>query len=460
MSRIRTSAVVVMLSLSVVAGVLLLSDGVPGKPVRVNTSRLLAEVMQRLEHGYIDSTSSAGLYDMAMRGMLRQLGDPHATYLDSTRLSQLRQREAGTLSGVGAELDERDGFIVVVAPYTGSSASAIGIRSGDRITLVDGRAVHGTSAEEVRLALQGLVGTSVSLGIERAGQSGTMQFTVPRDSASYAPLQEAFMLTSDIAYVRIDRFSATTSYALAGAVDVLAARRPATLLVDLRGNPGGMIEDGAAVADLFLPEGSRIASARGRNQAYVQDFIDETPARWSGMKLVVLVDEGSASASEVVAGALQDLDRALIVGRPTYGKGSRQELIALTAHDALLLTTARWYTPLGRSIDAASDAPRPRANRSGGAGDAERPEYQTASGRTLVGGGGIRPDVIVQKDVVVSADSALARESYGPANAARIVASDADVRAAVTIASQASGQMDLLERAAMVDSSDMDPELR
>ncbi len=449
MTRTRTSAIVVILALAVVSGALFLSDGVP---VQAPSDRvhLLGQVIDRVERSYIDSVSPNELYAFATIGMLRKLGDPHATYIPAARLTLLRERVSESSAGPGIDIDERDGWIVVIAPHAGTPAARAGVRAGDRIIQVNGKLANGLSAEEVRIAIQGDAGTTVNLTVERKGVAEPLHFALTREPSMVRPIGAAFMLSGGVGYVKLNHFSSSTSDALGTAVDSLIARRMQTLIVDMRGNPGGLPEDGVAVADLFLPQGAAIASTRGRQAPESQNYVDHTITKWGSdsLELILLVDGGTANGSEVAAGALQDLDRALIIGRPTYGKASHQQLIKLSNGGAIMLTTSRWYTPLGRSIEPALDEAPPRIARNDSG--PRREEFKTKSGRVVVGGGGIKPDVLVR--VAADGTTQLPGEFYEAGNAREIIERDASIRVAVSLANQAQGQMDLFSRAQTADS--------
>jgi carboxyl-terminal processing protease len=453
--KLRKSAVVVILCLGVVAGALLVTDGVPGKAVRVDRAELLEAVMSHLYTGYIDTTSQEELYGLAIRGMIRRLGDAHAAYITPERYSAMKSRTVEQLAGPGLDLDERDGLVVVVAPFVDSPAWKAGIRAGDRIAMVDGERVYGMSAEEVRQLVQGNAGTVVDLIVERAGVARRLRFTVARERPGNTAVGTALLLTSEVGYLRPDRLTAGSAAALGEAIDGLVDKRILSLVMDLRGNPSGLPEEGVALADLFLPAGSSIASTRGRGDQEVRGYEDRSAARWSDLELIVLVDEGTANASEIATGALQDLDRALVLGRRTFGRGSDQELIALSNGGAVMLTTARWYTPLGRRIEFEPTSVR-RLAAGAASEDTLRPEFTTSSGRTVLGGGGIQPDVTVRNSSGAAGviGDRIAGARAQSQDAQFLVERDAVVRVAISLANQAQGQSDLFAKARVLESAD------
>jgi carboxyl-terminal processing protease len=459
---IRKSGFLVGAALVLLVGALLVADRVPaGRANRagragVDGEQLLLSVMSHVRHSYIDSTYGGRTYDLATQGVVRRLGDAHAAYISADRLSLFRERASGPEAGPGLDLDERNGFIVVIAAYSGSPAARAGIRSGDRVIAVNGERTFGMSAEEVRLVVDGRAGSRVDLLLERPGVAEDRALSLVRELAPERSVRAALSLTEEVAYVRVDRFSRTTAPELDAAIEGLNGRAISALVVDLRGNPGGPPEAGVAVADLFLPSGVALASTRGRPGTVEQAYHDSTPSRWGHIELILLVNEGTANASEVAAGALQDLDRALVVGHNTFGRGSRQDLVSLTDGGALLLTTSRWYTPLGRRLEPETALGRPRSSTANP--DAGRPRLLTASGRTVLGGGGIRPDVIVRAQAGEGAESDQPPDVYDNGSARRLLERDPFVRLAVDLANRSTGQSELFVRAQAL--ARLDPEER
>jgi carboxyl-terminal processing protease len=241
----------------------------------------------------------------------------------------------------------RDGFVTVIAPLAGTPADSAGIRPGDVIIAIDRKTTHGLSMEEVQQAMRGPAGTRVQLTLERNNEHPVVMLT--RREIVYHPVQHAYV-ANGIAYVELATFSEQAAQEVRHAIDSLRAAGGRSLILDLRGNPGGLLEEGLAVADLFIDAGKTIVSTRGRTVDADHDYADIAPQIWPTMPIVALVDSGSASAAEIVAGALQDNERAVLVGARTYGKGSAQSIFPVTDGNALKLTTARWFTPNGRTI--------------------------------------------------------------------------------------------------------------
>lgn len=390
--RSRTVTVGALLLISLITGGWLLERGTRGGPVATTAqaARLFDAVFSHVARNYVDSISADSIYRKAVDGMLYELEDPYTSLLAPEKLGRLNETTSGNYAGVGVQVDVRDGWIVVIAPTPASPAERAGIQPGDRIAEVNGRTTQGWTLEEATRAFRGQPGTSVAMRIERPGLVGSMPLTLTRKPLHQSAVRRVAMLPNGVGYIDLKAFSDSSDRELARSIRALLARGARLLILDLRSNPGGLLEQGTRVADLFLDKGQRIVSLRGRTPESNRDFTDSTAQRWPKLPLTILVDDKSASAAEIVAGALQDHDRAVIVGESTYGKGSAQSIIPLGPAGGLKITTARWFTPSGRSIskrldrdDSDSDAPRAATRR-----------YRTAGGRIVYDGGGITPDVL------------------------------------------------------------------
>jgi carboxyl-terminal processing protease len=378
--------------------------GVPAPTGPVNGARLFDEVRTHIATLYIDTLNDAQLYRNAIDGMISELGDPYSVYLPPDRLGRLTERTSGNYAGIGLQVDMRDGAVIVVNPLPGSPGEQAGLLTGDRIAEIDGKSVDGWTSDEVQQAMRGTPGSTLKLTVERA--ETLLPFLVVRKPIHQSAIRHAMMLPSNVGYVELRVFSDSTERELRGVVDSLVRVGAKSLILDVRTNPGGLLTQGVHVADLFLDKGKRIVSTRGRIPDANHVYDDSTAQRWPSLPLAVLVDDKTASAAELLAGALQDHDRAVIVGLTTYGKGSAQTVYPLdTLHTdslgALKLTTARWYTPVGRTISRLprnldDGPPRDTGNL--------RPKYKTDAGRTVLGGGGISPDLVVG-DTAISAEN-------------------------------------------------------
>jgi carboxyl-terminal processing protease len=356
---LRTIAILV-LAASAVSGLGLYLADVRSRPPEDGASlsweqaRLFAEVMDRVKQDYVRPVDDQELLESAIRGMVSGL-DPHSEFLDPEEYRDIRIGTSGHYSGVGIEVSTRDNELTVIAPIDDTPAQRAGIRSGDTILSVDGVAVDPDRLHDTIERMRGRPGTRVSLTVERADAGVPLRFTVQRESIQVASVRHE-MLEAAVGYIRISQFNETTPDELRDAIDTLqsaardrSGRSLSGLVIDLRNNPGGMLDAAVGVADLFLDDGvivsadGRTPEARFTRRASDGDVL-------GGASMVVLVNEGSASASEIVAGALQDHRRALIVGTTTFGKGLVQTVMPLSEGRALKLTTSRYYTPSGDSI--------------------------------------------------------------------------------------------------------------
>ena len=405
----RAIVAAAVLSSALVSGGWLMERGGRDAPRDAKSqARLFNEVLQHLRRDYVEPLPDSLLYHRAASGVIEQLHDPHSTFLDPRRLTRLDESTSGHYAGVGIQMDARDSGITVIGALPGTPAERAGIMTGDRIVEIEGRSTHGLTQEEALKSLRGTPGSSVRLVIDRPGVAERLPFSLTRAEIAVSPVQNASLLRGGIGYVDLTVFSTTAAADLGRAIDSLRTAGARALVLDLRGDPGGLLDQGVEVADLFLDPGQKIVTTRGRTADENRTLADDAPQRFAGMPVVVLTDSGTASASEIVAGALQDHDRALVVGTATYGKGSAQRVFRLE-DGAVKLTTALWYTPSGRSIN------RPRPKRAGdGAPDdvvtadsTPRPRFRTDGGRVVLGGGGIVPDVEVATLASSPADRAL-----------------------------------------------------
>jgi carboxyl-terminal processing protease len=320
-------------------------------------AQLMAEVIERVKDEYVDAVDDHELMRHAIRGMVSGL-DAHSAFLDAEEFKNLRIASEGSYSGIGIEVSYEDGLIVVVAPIEGSPADRAGLKTGDAIIAIDGTEVRSAGLQDSVRRMRGEPGTLVRVTLEREGLDEPVDYTIERALVDVHSVRQA-LLEPGYGYLRITQFNETTSKELIGRFDEL--RRGSSqplygLVLDLRGNPGGVLEAGVAVADAFLDSGLIVAaSGRSRDARF---HMDATPGDITGgARIAVLVNGGSASASEIVAGALRDHGRAVLVGRTTFGKGSVQTILPLADGEALKLTTSHYYTPSGASINGKGIVP-------------------------------------------------------------------------------------------------------
>jgi carboxyl-terminal processing protease len=352
---LRTRAILVLvvgtvmgLSLSLSGGLLASRQQPVPDDADLDRARVLAEVMARVKRDYVDSVDDAVLLENAIRGMVGDL-DPHSQFLDADEYRDVRISTSGSYTGIGIEVGEVDGQVRIITPIAGSPAARSGLRSGDLIVAIDGVAIEPDRLHETISRMRGRAGTPLSVTVQRDGEN--VIYELRREIIRVASVHQE-MFENGHGYVRLNQFSETTARELSRAVDALQDSKGGMLdglVLDLRNNPGGVLDAAVDVADLFLDTGvivsakGRTADSRFRRSAHRGDILD-------GAELVVLVNHGSASASEIVAGALQDHGRAVIVGTRTFGKGLVQTVMPLSEGRAIKLTTSRYYTPSGDSI--------------------------------------------------------------------------------------------------------------
>lgn len=357
--------------------------------------RMFSRVLATVEENYaepvdVDRAINAG----AIPGMLRIL-DPHSSFFDARQFELLKEDQRGRYFGVGMSVAPRDGHTVVLAPFQGSPAYKAGIRPGDVILKVDDKPVDGLSTSEVADLLKGQKGTVVKITIGREGYDEPLVFTVTRDEIPRHGVDHPLQLRPGIGYIRIALFNEKTDRELQEALDKLDAANLRGLIVDLRNNPGGLLNEGVAVADLFLEKNQLVVSHRGRASAE-RRYYAVRGHRGVTVPLVILINGQSASASEIVAGAVQDHDRGLIVGDVSFGKGLVQSVYQLSQGTGLAMTTAKWYTPSGRLIQRDYKSVSLYGYHYTRKTPSQPSEIKlTDSGRQVYGGGGITPDTLV-----------------------------------------------------------------
>jgi len=353
------------------------SSGVDALPLQ--ELRTFTDVLARIKSDYVDDVEDSKLFDSAIRGMLSGL-DPHSSYLDAEEFQQLQEGTSGTFGGLGIEVGMEDGFVKVIAPIDDTPAQRAGLERGDMIIRLDGESTQGITLTDAVKKMRGKPGTEIVITVVREGVERPFDVTIERDIIRVRSVR-AHIMEPGYGYVRITQFQSGTVDQLGQAMNELRKENGGPLdgiVLDLRNNPGGVLQGAVGVADAFLDKGlivytdGRIKDADMRFNARPGDMLDGAP-------IVVLVNGGSASASEIVAGALQDERRALIAGERTFGKGSVQSIQELTSGGAIKLTTARYYTPKGRSIQAEGIEPDVLITPLRVSRDEDRPRFDESS---------------------------------------------------------------------------------
>ena len=375
----------------------------------------IEEILRLINKDYVDEPDKKRITDAAITAMLKEL-DPHSVYIPVSEVKAANEGLEGNFEGIGVEFNILNDTIIVVSPISGGPSEQLGIRSGDKIIKIDGKKVAGVGFknEDVFKNLRGKKGTQVKVSIYRSGEAQLIDFVITRDKIPIYSIDASYMAEPGIGYIKINRFSGTTMDEFRSAMTKLRGQGMKDLILDLRGNPGGYLNAAKDLADEFLSRGKMIVYTEGRSFPR-QEYKSTAMGSFEQGKLAVLIDEGSASASEIVSGALQDCDRAIVIGRRSFGKGLVQEPYTLQDGSQVRLTIARYYTPSGRNIqrsykkgyeDYSEDQERriekgELFNKDSIKLDTSK-VYHTIAGRTVYGGGGIMPDIFIPLDTTES----------------------------------------------------------
>ena len=375
----------------------------------------LREVMGLIQKEYVDDPKTDELVEDAIQHMLGKL-DPHSSYISVKDREEANEDLRGNFEGIGIEFNIFHDTIVVVSPLGGGPSEAVGLHSGDKIVKVDDKIVAGININngDVMKYLKGPKGSEVKIEISRKNEKDLLSFTIIRDKIPQYSVETSYMIDPEIGYIKISRFSQTTYDEFQEALTKLKGNGMKKLVLDLQGNPGGYMNQAIDLADEFLPAGEKIVFTKGKDTRYNSDAMSTKKGEFESGDLIVLVNEGSASASEILAGALQDNDRALVVGRRSFGKGLVQSPFDLSDGSELRLTISRYYTPSGRSIqkpyndmdDYGKDIMKRYRKGEFFHSDSikfnDSLKYKTLNGRTVYGGGGIMPDYFVPLDTTLT----------------------------------------------------------
>ncbi|HEX9251279.1 MAG TPA: S41 family peptidase [Ignavibacteriaceae bacterium] len=388
--------------------------------------RKFNDVLTFTEKYYVEEVDTQKLVESAINGMLNEL-DPHSVYIPPEQFTQVEESFRGDFEGIGIEFQIVNDTLTVVSAISGGPSEALGIMSGDRIVKIDDEDVIGITNEDVRKKLRGRAGTEVKVSISRVGVNKTIDYTIVRDKIPLYSVDTHFMINENTGYVSVSRFSETTYDELVDALNDLNKNGMKQLVLDLRGNPGGYLNQAVKISDLFISGKKKIVYTEGRRKEFDEVYYASEPSRFEEIPLIILINRGSASASEIVSGAVQDWDRGLIVGETSFGKGLVQRQFDLPDNSALRLTISQYFTPSGRLIqrdyknkknkedyysENASDEEKEGDNINHTAEqDSARPEYKTGKGRIVYGGCGITPDYIVKSGLMTAYTQNLLRKN-------------------------------------------------
>ena len=402
----------VLLALCVAFGMLIGMRFNPyNRPVQKDFSGKFNEILELIDMAYVDTVNINNLTEDAIRKMLMEL-DPHSVYLTKSELIASMQDLEGNFEGIGIEFNILNDTILVVSPIAGGPSESIGIRAGDKIIYINDELVAGKGIKttDVRSKLLGKKGTKVTIKIKRKSVESLIEYTITRDRIPFFSIDASYMVDKTTGYIKINRFSAETYNEFNKALSKLLMEGMTQLILDLSGNPGGYLDAAIKIADHFFDKQKLLVYTEGR-QRKRRDYYSESSGLFTNGKLVVIIDEGSASASEIMAGAIQDWDRGLIVGRRSFGKALVQEPLRLSDSSEIRLTVARYYTPIGRFIqkpyqNGSEEYYMEMYHRFSNGQLVSKDsnlfpdslKYKTFKGRTVYGGGGIMPDIFVPLD--------------------------------------------------------------
>ncbi|MCB0402125.1 MAG: S41 family peptidase, partial [Flavobacteriales bacterium] len=394
-----------------VAG-LLFAQYASAQYVQSEGSKKFDALMQYINYAYVDSTDESKMVEDAIVAVLKEL-DPHSVYIPKKELEKMNEPLVGNFEGIGIQFNILKDTLIVVSPISGGPSEKVGLLAGDKIVEVDGENIAGIGLQnsDVQKKLRGKKGTKVNVGIKRRGSKSTLNFTITRDKIPIFSVDAAYMATPDIGYIKINRFANNTIDEFREGMAKLKEQNMKHLIIDLRGNGGGYLKTAIQLADELLEDRKLIVYTEGLKNPK-QEYYTTSKGGFEKGKLVILIDEGSASASEIVSGAIQDYDRGLIIGRRSFGKGLVQKPFSLPDGSAVRLTVARYHTPSGRCIqrpyDEGKEAYYKEFSRRFENGEylsedsinfPDSLRYKTLnSNRVVYGGGGIMPDVFVPID--------------------------------------------------------------
>jgi carboxyl-terminal processing protease len=384
------------------------------------------DVMTFTEKYYIEKVDTQKLIESAINGMLNDL-DPHSVYIPAAQMESVEESFRGDFEGIGIEFQVVNDTLTVVSPISGGPSEQLGIRPGDRIVKIDGEDAIGITNEIVRKKLRGKAGSQVSVTILRPGVRDLIDYEITRAKIPLYSVDTHFMIDLNTGYVSVSRFSETTYDEVVTALSDLKDQGMKQLIFDLRGNPGGYLNQAVQIADLFVEGKKKIVYTEGRRTEFNDEFFASEPSPYENIPIVILINKGSASASEIVSGAVQDWDRGIIVGETSFGKGLVQRQFTLPDNSALRLTISEYFTPTGRSIQRNYKDKKDKNEYYSEVGEREedemnnmdhtaehdttRPIFKTNAGRSVYGGGGITPDYIIQSHDITEYTTNLLRNN-------------------------------------------------
>lgn len=376
---------------------------------------VFASLFKELNESYVDAIEPGKVMKTGIDAMLYEL-DPYTNFISEDDIQDYRIRTTGEYGGIGSTVLQKDDYIVIDQPYINSPTLKAGLKAGDLIMAIDGKSIKGKTVSDVSDFLKGSAGTTVKLKVRDAFTNEESVKTVTRGNIkiSSVPFAGIMGAEKDIAYVRLTQFTMRCSNELQKSLDSLKKVNPNLkgVVLDLRGNPGGLLDEAIKVCNIFLPSNQLVVSTKGKLAKWDKDFKTKGAAWDEEIPVAVLINNQSASASEIVAGTLQDLDRGIVIGQKSFGKGLVQTTKSLSFKSKLKVTTAKYYTPSGRCIQAIDYSNRNEDGSVGKVPDSLKTEYKTKGGRVVWDGGGVEPDVDIEREKPSSVLPVLARKFY------------------------------------------------
>jgi carboxyl-terminal processing protease len=368
-------------------------------------------VVRELEAFYVDEIDHGKLVKDGIDNMLETL-DPYTNYIPESKIEDLRFMTTGNYGGIGALIRKSGNRTVITDPYEGMPGQKAGLKAGDILLRIDDFDTENQNIESVSEKLKGLPGTAIKVTIERPGQPKPMEFTVLRENIHISSIPYFTLLENQTGYIQFNNFTQNCAVELKKTLDSLLTQGATSLILDLRGNPGGLLDEAITICNLFLPKGQLIVSTKGKMKQWNRDYLTTNEPFAPKLPVVVLVNRGSASASEIVAGALQDMDRGVVLGTRTFGKGLVQATRPLSYNAQLKLTTAKYYIPSGRCIQALDYSHRNEDGSVGTVPDSLVSEFKTKNGRKVYDGGGIKPDIEIESKTLSRVTTGLYIENH------------------------------------------------
>jgi carboxyl-terminal processing protease len=413
MKSVRFPFLIIMLTIGIVLGIQI-EKIFSGDSLREGI-RKLNDVLTYTEKFYVEEIDTPKLVEAAINGMLGKL-DPHSVYISPEQFVNVEESFRGDFEGIGIEFQVVNDTLIVVSAIAGGPSEALGIMPGDRIIKIEGEDIIGITNEEVRAKLRGKAGSQVEVTILRTGVEKPIVYEITRDKIPLYSVDTHFMFDEMTGYVSVSRFSETTFDEVESALKSLDSDGMQQLVLDLRGNPGGYLNQAVKIADLFIDGKKKIVYTEGRRREFNEEYFADKLYPYEKMPVIVLINKGSASASEIVSGAIQDWDRGLVVGETSFGKGLVQRQFSLPDNSALRLTISKYFTPSGRGIQREYKDKKDKKDYYSEISefdeeegeninhtaevDSLKPKFKTGKGRLVYGGGGITPDYIIKSEEI------------------------------------------------------------